>query len=471
MKAVPYPGYKDSGQPFLGRVPSHWSVFRNGRLFLQRVETGYGDLPILEVSLKTGVRVRDMDDLKRKQMMSDRDQYKRAVHGDIAYNMMRMWQGAVGVVPVDGLVSPAYVVARPFSEVNSWYYAYLFRTPAYMGAVDTYSRGIVKDRNRLYWQDFKRMPSPVPPVEEQDQIVRFLDAAGSKVQRFIRNKRQLIELLKEQKQNIINQAVTRGLDPNVKLKPSGVEWIGDIPAHWEVRRLRTLAAVRASGVDKNTNEGEVPIMLCNYVDVYKNDRITAAIDFMKATATPGEIRAFELRKGDVIITKDSESWDDIAIPTFVPESLPGVICAYHLALIRPVSEEVDGEVLFRAFSSDPVAEQFRVAATGVTRFGLAQGAIKGAFFPFPPVGEQRSIADHINGKCAEVDQAITRAEREIELIREYRTRLISDVVTGQVDVRGIEVPEVTEEELQALDDAPEEAAELVDDEAAEEVAQ
>jgi type I restriction enzyme S subunit len=160
----PYSKYKDSGQPFMEKIPAHWNLFRNGRLFSQRNETGFGELPILEVSLRTGVRVRDMGSLKRKQVMYDREKYKRAAQGDIVYNMMRMWQGAVGVVPVDGLVSPAYVVVRPFPEVDSRYFAYLFRTDSYKNEVDSYSRGIVKDRNRLYWQDFKRMTSAVPPV-------------------------------------------------------------------------------------------------------------------------------------------------------------------------------------------------------------------------------------------------------------------------------------------------------------------
>ena len=189
----PYPAYKDSGLPWLGKLPEHWDVRRNGRLFAQRNETGFGSLPILEVSLKTGVRVRDMDDLARKQVMSDREKYKRAAKGDIAYNMMRMWQGAVGVVPVDGLVSPAYVVARPFPETDSRYFSYLFRTNAYMNELDAYSRGIVKDRNRLYWEDFKRMPSCFPPLEEQETIARFLDAHAAGVRRFIRNRQRLIE--------------------------------------------------------------------------------------------------------------------------------------------------------------------------------------------------------------------------------------------------------------------------------------
>ena len=240
----PYPAYRDSGVPCLGAIPAHWEVRRNGRLFSQRNETGFAELPILEVSLRTGVRVRPENGTGRKQMMSDRAKYKRAVRGDVAYNIMRMWQGAVGVAPVDGLVSPAYVVAEPFPEVEARYFAYLFRTDAYMGEVDGFSRGIVKDRNRLYWEDFKRIPSLFPSPDEQRRIVRFLDAHGQKVAAFIRNRRRLIEVLNEQRQAIITQAVTRGLDPGVPMKPSGVAWIGTIPEHWLMAPLRVRYSVQ-----------------------------------------------------------------------------------------------------------------------------------------------------------------------------------------------------------------------------------
>jgi len=417
------------------------------------------------LSIYTHIGVKPRKELEQRgNKASTTDGYWIVKKGDIISNKLLAWMGAVGVSHYEGVTSPAYDILRPIRQCNTDYYHYLFRTPKYLQQFKIRSRGIMDMRLRLYFDQLGQIPVPVPPTDEQDSIVLFLNWKTAQINKFIRNKRRFIELLKEQKQNVINQAVTRGLDLNVKLKPSGVEWIGDIPEHWEARRLRTLAAVRASGVDKNTNEDEVPVLLCNYVDVYKNDRITAAIDFMKATATPEEIRAFELKAGDVIITKDSESWDDIAIPTFVPEALPGVVCAYHLALIRPFSGEIEGEFLLRAFSSDPVADQFRIAATGVTRFGLAQGAIKGAFFPLPSLEEQRAIIAHINEKCAEISQAISRAEREIELMREYRTRLISDVVTGQVDVRGIEVPEVAEEELLALEEDTADADDVIDDE-------
>ena len=144
-----------SGVEWLGDVPGHWDVMRNGQLFTERKETGSGTCRSSKSPWRTGVRVREFTAAVRKQVMSDREQYKRAEEGDIAYNMMRMWQGAVGVAPTSGLVSPAYVVARPRVGVIARYFAYLFRTAAYMGEVDSASRGIVKDRNRLYWEDFE----------------------------------------------------------------------------------------------------------------------------------------------------------------------------------------------------------------------------------------------------------------------------------------------------------------------------
>src|SRR2546423_331788 len=136
--------------------------------------------------------------------MSDLGKYKRALKGDIAYNMMRMWQGAVGVAPADGLVSPAYVVARPYAGTESRYFAYLYRTAAYLAEVDNYSRGIVKDRNRLYWDAFKQMPSPVPPLDEQRQIADVLDRHGALVRRLTQKKQRLIALLNEQRQVTIH---------------------------------------------------------------------------------------------------------------------------------------------------------------------------------------------------------------------------------------------------------------------------
>ena len=455
VTATAYPAYRASGLPWVPRIPDDWQVLRNGRLFGHRVETGFPELPILEVSLRTGVRVRDMENLKRKQVMSQKEKYKRAVKGDIAYNMMRMWQGAVGPAPVDGLVSPAYVVVKPYPEANSAYFSYLFRTAAYMQEVNKYSRGIVADRNRLYWESFKQMPSLVPSRPEQDQIVAYLRAQDAHIARLIKAKRDLIALLTEQKLRIIDQVVTRGLDEAVLLKSSGIDWLGDIPAHWDVALLKHVSDVRFSGVDKHAHDHEIPVRLCNYTDVYKNDRIAESMDLMHATATSAEIARFLLKAGDVLITKDSETPDDIAVPAWVPEDLSGVVCAYHLGLLRPIPKRVAGEFLFRAIGSARIAEQFHVLATGVTRFALSKHDVKNAIIPLPPTDEQAQICRWITEACQPLDGAIQRAQDEITLIREYRDRLIADAVTGQVDVRSWQPgPDdvVTDEDLAALGD-------------------
>ncbi len=458
MKLAPYPDYKDSGQPFLGNIPAHWNLFRNGRLFSQRNETGFGELPILEVSLKTGVRVRDMENLKRKQVMADREKYKRAAQGDIAYNMMRMWQGAVGVAPVDGLVSPAYVVVRPFPEVDCRYFSYLFRTASYMNEVDAYSRGIVKDRNRLYWQDFKRMPSPVPPVDEQRHITRFLDAVGSKAQRFIRNKRRFIELLKEQKQNVINQAVTRGLDPKVNFKPSGVEWIGDIPEHWDARRLKTIAKVVLGKMLKTSPSKD---------DQLKPYLRSANIQWFEANLSdvasmwfsPSEMEQYRISKNDILVSEGGEVgraciWQDELEDCYIQNSVHKVTAG---AEVLPL-------FLLYQFSAFGSKGAFKAVVNRVSIAHLTREKLVAVFFCKPPIEEQKTILAHIQAKTTEIDQAIIRAQREIKLMREYRTRLISDVVTGQVDVRGIEVPEVAEDELLALEEDTADADDVIDDE-------
>ena len=203
---------KDSGVEWLPEVPSHWDIKPNASLFQERDDRGRDDLPILEVSIVSGVRVRDFSDDKIEQRSEDLGVYKVARTGDIAFNKMRMWQGAVGTTPEDGFVSPDYVVARPGPETESAYYASLFRTPIYMAEVYRRSHGIVDDRNRLYWDDFKAIRSPFPPLSEQRAIVSFLDQEATKIDGLIARVRKAIERLKELRTALISAAVTGKID-------------------------------------------------------------------------------------------------------------------------------------------------------------------------------------------------------------------------------------------------------------------
>ena len=203
---------RPSGLACITEIPLHWAIQQNAVLFRERNQTGFPDLPILMVSLHTGVTVENFAGEHLKRLIEDRATYKRAVEGDIAYNMMRMWQGAVGVVPCDGLVSPAYVVAKPIGSTYSPYFAYLFRTEAYKTAINRESHGIVTDRNRLYWDDFKQMKSPVPPPEEQRRIVAFIDEESVKIERAIAIAEREIDLIGEYRTALISEAVTGKID-------------------------------------------------------------------------------------------------------------------------------------------------------------------------------------------------------------------------------------------------------------------
>lgn len=215
-------------------------------------------------------------------------------------------------------------------------------------------------------------------------------------------------------------------------RDSGVEWLGEIPAHWEVSRLKECAAVHLSNVDKKSREGESRVRLCNYVDVYYHERIARDMTFMEATATSDQIRRFSLREGDVLITKDSETWTDIAVPALVSEDLPGVLCGYHLALIRPHSHYM-GAFLARALRAVGPRNQYHVAAKGITRFGLTADAIRNGVIPSPPLAEQRAIADFLDRETARIDALVAKKKESIQLLREKRTALIGHAVTKGLD--------------------------------------
>ena len=222
------------------------------------------------------------------------------------------------------------------------------------------------------------------------------------------------------------------LDTYPAYKPSSVPWLGDVPAHWEVRRLRSLAEMPVSNVDKHTREDEFPVRLCNYVDVYKNDRITASMDFMGATASQEEIERFRLEQGDVLITKDSETWDDIGVPSLVVRSADDLISGYHLALLRPF-EDISGPFLARALESKGVAYQFHVRANGVTRFGLTHTGIQSIQIPLPPLPEQAAIVRYLDHADRRIRRYVSAKRKLIGLLEEERQAVINRTVTRGLD--------------------------------------
>ncbi len=202
-----------------------------------------------------------------------------------------------------------------------------------------------------------------------------------------------------------------------------------LPTHWTVNRLRHAAELLVSNVDKHSHEGEVPVRLCNYVDVYKNRRITDRLAFMRATATPDEVHRFRIRVGDVLITKDSEAWNDIGVPALVEYEAPDLVCGYHLAILRPHADRLIGGYLLYALLAHTIAAQFHTEANGVTRYGLSHGAIKDILLPLPPPAEQAGIVRFLEAVDRKVNRFIRAKRRLIEVLTEQKQAIITHAVT------------------------------------------
>lgn len=417
MKLSPYPKYKKSNLPWLDKIPTTWDIYRNGRLFSQRNETGYPKLPVLEVSLKTGVRVRDFDNSKRKQTMADFDKYKRAKERDIAYNMMRMWQGAVGVAPEDGLVSPAYVVASPRSQAVSEYYAFLFRTTAYMNEVNKYSHGIVSDRNRLYWDEFKQMPSVVPPVEEQKKIVAFLNAVKYKVQRFIRNKQRLIELYNEK----IELLSFGGRKSNLH------DWKTLFPEHWEFSKAKKVFT--ESSIKKNKDKqllavtqdrGVLPKSHCTQKYVSPG----GGVDGLKLVQKNDFVISLRAFQGGI----EFSPYEGIVSPAYNVFALKKELFSYeHLIFYRCLFKTKNFISLLNTIISG-IRDGKNISFADFSEIEL----------PIPPINELNELVQSFNS----IEIARNSFKNERALIEEYQTRLISDVITGKLDVRDVTTPVV-----------------------------
>lgn len=456
----PYPEYRYSGVSWLGEIPEHWSGRKLRNVLTPVSKRNRPDLPLLSVVRKKGVIKRNISNKEENHnyIPDDLTNYKIVKIGQFAMNKMKAWQGSYGISKYDGIVSPAYFVFD-LSEVLGDFFHVTIRSKAYIPFFTRSSDGVRVGQWDLNQTRMKEIPFFVPEPEEQTQIARFLDWKTAQINKFISNKRGLIALLKEQKQNIINQAVTRGINPNVKLKPSGVEWIGDIPEHWEVRMHRRVLKKIEQGwspvaENRKTEAGEWGVIKISAVS--KGRFIESEQKALSVGDSPKS--QFQIHKGDFLLTRGNTPAlvGDVCVVDAVNDQLMISDLVYRLSYDK---NEMNPLYAMFWFLSTWGRNQISSIAFGssLTMVKVSQKDIKSWPLPLPPRKEQQQIVSDIERQSVPINQAITRAEREIELMREYRARLISDVVTGKVDVRGVNVPEISLEELLAVDEDVEEA--------------
>ncbi|MFO1219369.1 MAG: restriction endonuclease subunit S [Burkholderiaceae bacterium] len=429
----PYAEYKDSGLPWLGQVPVRWSLLRAKCLFREvdeRSTTGKEEL--LSVSHITGVTPRRQKNVTMFMAESNVG-HKVCRPGDLVINTLWAWMAALGVTRHLGIVSPAYGVYRPIEGggILPAYADFLLRTPLYAAEYQRRSTGVNSARLRLYPEQFLRMPVLVPPLEEQAAIVRFLDWANGRLERAIRAKRKVIALLKEQMQIAVQRAVTKGLRPQVSFKSAGLSWLSEVPLHWAVISLRmryTVDLGKMLDAKRVTGRHSIPYLRNRDVQW---DRVLVD-DLPTMDIAPSEFERYTVKRGDLLVCEGGQ----VGRCAFWDEPVP--LCGYQKALhrVRAIDNARDYPRFF-FYQLQLVAGLGVFTADGNenTIAHLTNEKLRRHRFVFPPFDEQREIADTLDVELSGLNVAVARIEREIALLREYRSRLIADIVTGRFDAR------------------------------------
>lgn len=427
-----YSEYRASDVYWLGDLPKHWEVRRIKTIFRELKDRSGGTHGELLSLTKSNGLIPRARLLGQKVRVADTSNYKRCRPGHLVMNRMQAWSGMFAVSRQEGLVSPEYSVFELIHPSNVRYFEFLFKTPVFVQQFSEKSKGVGSGFNRLYTPVFGNIPSILPPPREQDAIVQFLDCVDQRTRRYVDAKRRLVGLLEEERQAVVNQAVTRGLDPNVRLKPSGVEWIGDTPEHWEITRVGHFARVTNGSTPSRSNhsywtDGTHAWLNSSSVN---QGTITHAEQFVTDLAMR-ECHLPRLRPGSVLvgITGQGKTRGMSAVL-----SIEATI-NQHMASITPNTRRVSSRYLHMFLTAAYDELRAISSASGSTKAALTCEDVKHFKVVLPSTDEQKQILSYANRKLEVVTDAINRARRQAELVQEYRTRLVADVVTGKLDVR------------------------------------
>ena len=419
-----YDSYKDSGVKWIGEIPSHWKV-KTLRNFLRIIsDKGHPKEQLLSVVREQGVIIRNTvsKDENHNFIPDDLRGYKLVREGQFVINKMKSWQGSYAVSNYQGIVSPAYYTCDLRFD-NKEFFNIAIRSKAYVPFFSQYSKGIRVGQWDLDPINLKRIPFFLPPLSEQHAIVSFLDTELEKIDTYMDKEQQLIERLKELKQSLIARAVTHGINPNVKMKPSGINWIGEIPEHWKVKTLRSfLRIISDKGHPKEqllSVVREQGVIIRNTVSKDENHNFI-----------PDDLRGYKLvREGQFVINK-MKSWQG----SYAVSNYQGIVSpAYYTCDLRFDNKEFFN-IAIRSKAYVPFFSQYSKGIR-VGQWDLDPINLKKIPFFLPPLAEQRAIVDYLQDMTSKIDKLITEKTREMEYMKELRQRIISDAVTGKIDVR------------------------------------
>ncbi|MBF7045926.1 restriction endonuclease subunit S [Campylobacter volucris] len=408
--------FKDSGIEWLREIPQNWEIVPIRYCFNEfNVRCNDNNYPLLSVTIANGVVYQNDITNKKDTSNDDKSNYKIVPIGAIAYNKMRMWQGAVGINMLEkGIVSPAYVVAIPNKQINISFSYYLLKSKNMISEYEKYSYGLCSDMNNLRYEDFQNIKIPLPPLKEQEQIANFLDEKCEQIKNFIEKKEKLIILLKEQKQAFINEVTTKGLGKNVNFKDSSIEYLGEIPQHWEVRKLKYITYLR----NQKNNNIDFKIGLENIESKTGKYIPTSEMVF--------EEDGIEFKSGDILFGKLRPYLAKVFLAN------KNGICVSEFLVLK-IKSESNKFIKFLMLSS--LFIDIVDGSTYGTKMPRASWEFIGNLkIPLPPLKEQEQIAKFLDEKCEKIDLLIEKTEKQIKLIKEYKTTLINQAVCGRISL-------------------------------------
>ena len=434
----PYPKYKPSGIAWLGDIPQHWEVVKLNTFFDERREkVSDSDFKPLSVT-KNGI----VPQLENAAKTIHGDNRKKVCKGDFVINSRSDRKGSSGLAKEDGSVSVINIALKP-RGIHPKFSEYLLKNYFFKEEYYRYGRGIVADLWTTRYSEMKNMELPKALYFEQEKIANFLDYKTAKIDRFIAKKKQLIKILNEQKAGIINDAVTKGLNPNAKTKPSGIAWLGDIPEHWEEFKPKTIGYLFGglSGKSGDDFKIENEVNISPYIP-FTNIANNFIIDKRKLAY----VKTIEnenqnlVKKGDLLFLMSSENFEDIGKTSLLNDEIEGLFLNSFCKGFRIQNENIYPKFLNYLFSADINRKRLSIQARGFTRINLKIGKVNDLAM-FAPINksEQTAIVSHIEKETAIINKTIATIEKEIALVQEYRTALIAEAVTGKIDVRSYEI--------------------------------
>ncbi len=453
----PYPAYKDSGVEWLGQVPAHWEVRRMKSSVCERCEKGFPDEPLLAATQTKGVVCKDRYENRTVLAINNLHLLKLVHVGDFVISL-RSFQGGIEYAREQGIISPAYTIFYPIRQEIHAFLTWLFKSQPYIENLSLFVTGIRQGQN-IDYEKLSRSSLSLPPLPEQSAIVCYLNCMDRRIRLYIRAQEKLIKLLEEQKQAIIHQAVTRGLDPNVRLKPSGVEWIGEIPEHWTVRQIKWCASINPSKREAHEFlKPETPVTFLPMERIGTDGKIDTR-EILNAHNIWNGFTYF--RRGDILVAKITPCFENGkgACLTSLPTEIGFGSTEFHVLRAK---SSILPQFLYRL----TLAKKFRQLGADAMTGAAGQQRVPQIFIanysiPVPPILEQSAIVHYLDKKTEDIALLLSSTRKKISLLREYRTRLIADVVTGKLDVREIaarlpeEAEEIEESEISDSEELPE----------------